>query len=44
MEAKIHPTAVIDPESRTRIEAGAEIGPYAVIGENVEIGYRKLFD
>jgi UDP-3-O-[3-hydroxymyristoyl] glucosamine N-acyltransferase len=32
----VHPTAVIDNSARVR--AGAHIGPYVVIGEDVEIG------
>jgi UDP-3-O-[3-hydroxymyristoyl] glucosamine N-acyltransferase len=34
----IHPTAVIDPTSRSKIGKKAHIGPYVVIDENVEIG------
>ena len=36
MNAKIHPTAVIDPGAR--IGEGCEIGPYCVIGADVELG------
>jgi UDP-N-acetylglucosamine acyltransferase len=34
----IHPSAIIDP--KTSIAADAEIGPYCVIGPNVQIGAR----
>ncbi len=34
----IHPTAVIDPEAR--IAESAEIGPYCIVGAEVEIGAR----
>jgi len=34
----IHPTAIVDPKSR--IAGTAEIGPYCIIGEEVEIGAR----
>jgi UDP-3-O-[3-hydroxymyristoyl] glucosamine N-acyltransferase len=34
----IHPTAVIDASSLSKIGAGAHIGPYVVIHDNVEIG------
>ena len=34
----IHPTAIVDP--RAKIAESAEIGPYCVIGANVEIGAR----
>src|SRR5579871_2707078 len=34
----IHPTAFVDPQSK--IADSAEIGPYCVIGEDVEIGAR----
>lgn len=34
----IHPTSVIDP--RARIDESAEIGPYCIIGAEVEIGAR----
>jgi UDP-3-O-[3-hydroxymyristoyl] glucosamine N-acyltransferase len=37
-EPGIHPTAVIDPKSITKIGKNAHIGPYVVIDENVEIG------
>lgn len=33
---KIHPTAIISPESR--IDEGVEIGPYSIIGPHVNIG------
>ncbi|MFH1620181.1 MAG: acyl-ACP--UDP-N-acetylglucosamine O-acyltransferase [bacterium] len=36
MTAKIHPSAIINPEAK--LADGVEIGPYAVIGECVEIG------
>ena len=36
MAPSVHPTAVVDP--RSRIGSGVEIGPYAVIGAEVEIG------
>jgi UDP-N-acetylglucosamine acyltransferase len=32
----IHPTAIVDP--RARIAESAEIGPYAIVGADVEIG------
>lgn len=32
----IHPTAIVDPGAR--IHAGAEIGPYCIVGDEVEIG------
>lgn len=35
---KVHPTAVVD--SRARIADGCEIGPYCVIGPDVELGER----
>jgi len=34
----IHPTAIVDP--RARIDASAEIGPYCIVGAEVEIGAR----
>jgi len=34
----IHPTAIVDP--RARIAESAEIGPYAIVGADVEIGPR----
>ncbi|MBL8231269.1 MAG: acyl-ACP--UDP-N-acetylglucosamine O-acyltransferase [Bryobacterales bacterium] len=34
----IHPTAIIDPQAR--IASSAEIGPYCIIGAEVEIGER----
>jgi UDP-N-acetylglucosamine acyltransferase len=34
----IHPTAIVDP--RSRIAESAEIGPYCIIGPEVEIGAR----
>lgn len=34
----IHPTAILDPQAR--IDVAAEIGPYCVIGAEVEIGAR----
>lgn len=34
--AKIHPTAIIDPQAH--IGAGVEVGSYSVIGANVKIG------
>ena len=36
MSGKIHPQAVISPE--TKIGKGVEIGPFAVVGANVELG------
>src|SRR5512140_3578965 len=36
----IHPTAIVDPGAR--VHASAEIGPYSVIGADVEIGARTL--
>ena len=32
----IHPTAIVDPKAR--ISDTADIGPYCIIGEEVEIG------
>ena len=34
----IHPTAIVD--AHARIDASAEIGPYCIVGANVEIGAR----
>ena len=34
----IHPTAIVDP--RARIDASADIGPYSIVGAEVEIGAR----
>jgi UDP-N-acetylglucosamine acyltransferase len=34
----IHPTAIVDP--RARIEQSADIGPYSIVGAEVEIGAR----
>ena len=34
----IHPTAIVDP--RARIAESAEIGPYCIVGADVEIGAR----
>jgi len=34
----IHPSALVDP--RTRISSSAEIGPYCILGADVEIGAR----
>jgi UDP-N-acetylglucosamine acyltransferase len=34
----IHPTAIVDP--RARMAESAEIGPYCVVGAEVEIGAR----
>jgi UDP-N-acetylglucosamine acyltransferase len=34
----IHPTAIVD--ARAKVAASAEIGPYCIIGEEVEIGVR----
>lgn len=34
--SRIHPTAVVD--SRARIERGCEIGPYSIVGPDVELG------
>jgi UDP-N-acetylglucosamine acyltransferase len=34
----VHPTAIVDPSAR--IDASADIGPWCVIGEEVEIGAR----
>lgn len=36
MATKIHPTAVIDPKAQ--LDADVEIGPFNVIGEDVQIG------
>lgn len=36
--AGVHPTAVVAESAKTKIGAGAHIGPYVVIGEDVEIG------
>jgi len=35
---KVHPTAIVDP--RARVAASCEIGPYCVIGADVELGER----
>jgi UDP-N-acetylglucosamine acyltransferase len=32
----IHPTAIVDPKAR--VAGTAEIGPYCIVGEAVEIG------
>src|SRR5579864_7308441 len=37
----IHPTAIVDPQAR--IAASAEIGPYSIIGAEVEIGAGTKF-
>src|ERR1700746_367225 len=37
----IHPTAIVDP--RARIAETAEIGPYCIVGAEVEIGARTRF-
>ena len=34
----IHPTAIVDP--RARVAESAEIGPYSIVGAEVEIGAR----
>src|SRR5271156_1925695 len=34
----IHPTAIVDPAAR--IAESAEVGPYCVVGANVEVGAR----
>jgi UDP-N-acetylglucosamine acyltransferase len=34
----IHPTAIVDP--RARIEESADVGPYSIVGGEVEIGAR----
>ena len=34
----IHPTAIVDPSAR--IAESAEIGPYSIVGADVEIGAR----
>lgn len=36
MAARIHPTALVDPQAV--VSSDAEIGPYTIIGPNVEIG------
>ena len=36
MSARIHPTAIVDPSAR--IPAGCTIGPYCIVGEDVEMG------
>jgi UDP-N-acetylglucosamine acyltransferase len=36
----IHPSAIVDP--RARIAESAEIGPFCVVGKNVEIGARSV--
>jgi UDP-N-acetylglucosamine acyltransferase len=38
--AKIHPTAIIDPEAK--LGAGVEIGPFSVIGPEVAIGDKTV--
>ena len=37
----IHPTAIVDPQAR--IDATADIGPFCIIGAEVEIGARTRF-
>ena len=34
----IHPTAIVDPAAR--IAESAEIGPYCIVGAEVEVGAR----
>ena len=34
----IHPTAIVDPQAR--VAGSAEIGPYCIVGAEVEIGPR----
>ena len=34
----IHPTAIVDPSAR--VDASAELGPYTIVGADVEIGAR----
>ena len=36
--ARIHPTAIVEPGAK--IGTKVEIGPYSIIGANVEIGKR----
>lgn len=36
MAARIHPTAIVDPQAR--LAADAEVGPYSIIGADVDIG------
>ncbi len=36
MAARIHPTAIIDPQAK--LAADVEVGPYSIIGPGVEIG------
>jgi len=38
---KIHPTAIVAPEAR--IGSGVEIGPFCIIGKDVEIGDNNIF-
>jgi UDP-N-acetylglucosamine acyltransferase len=39
-EAKIHPTALVDPVAQIR--AGAEIGPFSIVGPQVTIGEKTI--
>lgn len=38
----IHPTAIVHPEAQ--IAAGVKIGPYSLVGENVQIGEDTILD
>ena len=38
----IHKTAIIDPKAK--ISSNVRIGPYCVIGPNVEIGENSIFN
>jgi UDP-N-acetylglucosamine acyltransferase len=40
IEAKIHPTAVVDPNAK--IGAGAEIGPFSIVGPQATIGDKTI--
>ena len=40
IEAKIHPTAVVDPNAK--ISAGAEIGPFSIVGPQATIGDKTI--
>jgi len=37
-----HPTAIIDPKAK--IDEGVDIGPYSIIGADVEIGSETIIE
>src|SRR5258707_7241647 len=39
-DAKIHPTAIVDPNAK--IGADVQIGPFSIVGPNVTIGSRTI--